>query len=272
MKTEYKVQNNLQIRTKLNIPTMQFLTYKNYILSVFYEGNTVDFYNMKNFKKEFYLKRNRHENNFYHEKWKLFLTKNHKAFLLGYKDEPEEAYNDNDINKKLDIYLLKIGQRKCFKRAAFTYYKFTEDRKYDKLYILTDNTIIQYDFITGTSNEKNISIKIPELSRWSKFFLIGNYFLIVCLREVSKWIFLEYCNIIDKDLEHKKEFFCHLMIMIWTIIIFQKIFLFKYQIIIFLYILMKLIKQQILFLLGLESMKKFLMKKIMIILMGILFC
>ena len=153
MKTDNNTQNKLQIRAKFNIATnMEFLLYKKYIISVSNEGNRVNFYDMRTFKRKFYLKRKRHENNFYHEKWKLFLTKDHKVFLLGYQNEPEDFFSDENTDKKLDIYLLKIGQRKCVKKESFTYYKFIEDAKDDKLYILTDLGIFQYDFITGISN------------------------------------------------------------------------------------------------------------------------
>ena len=208
MKTESKVKKNLQIKAKLNIPTMQFLTYKNYILSISYERNTVDFYDIKTFKRKFYLKRKRHEKNFYHEKWKLIQTKAHKVFLLGYKNDPENELFYHEVeNSKLDIYLLKIGQRKCIKKASFIYYKFKEDEKEDKLYILTDFTIFQYDFLTGTSNELCISKHLPFCNNWVKFFIINNYFVIVFLREVSKWIFLEYCEIIDKN-SHSNILLC----------------------------------------------------------------
>ena len=200
MKTENKAQNKLQVRAKLNIAkNMEFLLYKKYIISISLEGNKVDFYDMRTFKRKFYLKRKRHENNFYHEKWKLFFTKDHKVFLLGYQNEPEDGFFDENTDKILDIYLLKIGQRKCVKKKSFTYYKFIEDEKDDKLYILTEMGIIQYDFITGISNDHNISIYLPFFRRWAKFFLINNYFLIVYLQEVSRWTFLEYCYIIDKN-------------------------------------------------------------------------
>ena len=201
MKTDNNTQNKLQLRAKLNIATnMEFLLYKKYIISVSIEGNRVNFYDMRTFKRKFYLKRKRHEKNFYHEKWKLFLTKDHKVFLLGYENEPEGFFSYENKNKKLDIYLLKIGQRKCVKKESFTYYKFIEDAKDDKLYILTEMGIIQYDFITGISNDLFIIINLPNYHRWAKFFIINNYFFIVYLQEVSKWIFLEFCNIIDKNL------------------------------------------------------------------------
>ena len=117
MKTENKAQNKLQVRAKLNIAkNMEFLLYKKYIISISLEGNKVDFYDMRTFKRKFYLKRKRHENNFYHEKWKLFFTKDHKVFLLGYQNEPEDGFFDENTDKILDIYLLKIGQRKCVKK------------------------------------------------------------------------------------------------------------------------------------------------------------
>ena len=200
MKTENKAQNKLQVRAKLNIAkNMEFLLYKKYIISISLEGNKVDFYDMRTFKRKFYLKRKRHENNFYHEKWKLFFTKDHKVFLLGYQNEPEDGFFDENTDKILDIYLLKIDQRKCVKKKSFAYYKFIEDEKDDKLYILTEMGIIQYDFITGISNDLNISIDLSIFQRWAKFFLINNYFLIVYLQEVSRWTFLEYCYIIDKN-------------------------------------------------------------------------
>ena len=116
MKTENNTQSKLQIRAKLNIATnMEFLLYKKYIISICLERNRVYFYDIRTFKRKFYLKRKRHENNFYHEKWKLFLTKDQKVFLLGYQDEPE-VFSDENIDNKLDIYLLKIGQRKCVKK------------------------------------------------------------------------------------------------------------------------------------------------------------
>lgn len=206
MKTENKAQNKLQIRAKLNTSkNMEFLLYKKYIISVSNEGNRVDFYDMRTFKRKFYLKRKRHENNFYHEKWKLFFTKDHKVFLLGYQNEPEDGFFDESEDKILDIYLLKIGQRKCVKNKSFTYYKFIEDEKDDKLYILTTTGIIQYDFISGISNDLNISIDLSIFQRWAKFFIINNYFFIIYLQEVSRWIFLEYCYIIDKNLGKAKN-------------------------------------------------------------------
>ena len=205
MKTDNNTQNKLQIRTKLNITTnMEFLLYKKYIISVSIEGNRVNFYNMNTFKRKFYLKRKRHENNFYHEKWKLFLTKDHKVFLLGYENEPEGFFSYENKNKKLDIYLLKIGQRKCVKKESFIYYKFIEDAKDDKLYILTETEIIQYDFITGISNVLFVSFFLPIDYNWVKFFIINNYFFIVYLQEVSKWIFEEFCDIVDKNLGETK--------------------------------------------------------------------
>ena len=65
MKTENYLQNKLQITSRLKVPeNMEFLIYKNYILSVSQKINTVDFYDMKTFRRKFYLKRKRHEKNF----------------------------------------------------------------------------------------------------------------------------------------------------------------------------------------------------------------
>ena len=210
MKTENHLQNKLQITSRLKIQeNMQFLLYKNYILSVSHKRNTVDFYDIKTFRRKFYLKRKRHEKNFYHEKWKLIVTKEHKVFLLGYeKFNEEEAFQEVKADSTLDIYLLKIGQRKCIKKASFNYFKFIEDEKDDKLYIQTEYTIIQYDFISGTSNEKCCPVLLPPIStyRWVKFFLINNKFVIFYVQEVYKWIFLLCCNIMDKNLEFGIEY------------------------------------------------------------------
>ena len=71
---------------------------------------------------------------------------------MGYEKYKEEEYYEKeaDDDKKLDIYLLKIGQRKCAKKASFNYFKLREDEKDDKLYIIKEYTIIQYDFLNGT--------------------------------------------------------------------------------------------------------------------------
>ena len=132
-----KTSNNLHIKTIFNISSnIQFLIHKNYLLSICNEKNRVDFYDMKTFKRKFYLKRKRHEKNFNHEKWKLLYTKEHKLYLIGYEHEYEtELKENNNNNKNLDIHLLKIGQRKCIKKNSFKYYKFKEDEKEDKFYI-----------------------------------------------------------------------------------------------------------------------------------------
>lgn len=202
-----KTANELQIKTKLNIfSNIQYLIFKNYILSISFENSCVYFYDMKTFKRKFYLKRKRHENKFYHEKWKLFYTKNHKLFLLGYENEKKDGYTmNNSLEKKLDIYILKIGQRKCIKKASFTYYQFIEDENDDKLYIRTDYSIIKYDFITCTSNEKYLAIKAERKKYWEKSFLVDNHFIFVYLHEICKWTFILIYHIIDKNLEYSTE-------------------------------------------------------------------
>ncbi len=127
---------------------------------------------------------------------------------MGYEKYKEEEYYEKeaDDDKKLDIYLLKIGQRKCAKKASFNYFKFREDEKDDKLYIIKEYTIIQYDFISGTSNEKSypIHLHLPTFPcdfRWVKFFLVNNNFVLFYVYEVNKWIFQLVCNIMDKNLE-----------------------------------------------------------------------
>lgn len=205
MNTENHLQNKLQIKAQLKLSTnMEFLMYKNYILSVSHKRNTVDFYDMKTFRKKFYLKRKRHEKNFYHEKWKLIITKEHKVFLLGYEEEQE--YFGAKYDKELDIYLLKIGQRKCAKKASFSYYMFIEDEKDDKLYIITEYSIIQYDFISGTSNEMIYLIIGHHAFNWVKFCLVNNYFVIFYVQEVAKGIFQLVCKIIDKNLENTQYY------------------------------------------------------------------
>ena len=171
------------------------------------ENNSVGFYDLKTFARKFYLKRRRHEKNFYHEEWKLYYTKEHKLFLLGYENEYQYDYevkNNDNRNKKLDIYLLKIGQRKCLKKASFKYYKFVEDIKEDKLYIFSDKTFIIYDLNTGISNEKAYELK--PTNWWSKLLIIDNYLIFIYLLEVDRWHFMLYYEIIDKNLEFHKNY------------------------------------------------------------------
>ena len=97
MKTENKAQNKLQVRAKLNIAkNMEFLLYKKYIISVSLEGNKVDFYDMRTFKRKFYLKRKRHENNFIMKNGNYSLQKIIKYFFWDIK-----------MNLKMD-FLMKI--------------------------------------------------------------------------------------------------------------------------------------------------------------------
>ena len=69
-----KTSNNLQIKTIFNISSnIQFLIHKNYLLSICNEKNRVDFYDMKTFKRKFYLKRKRHE--------KILIMKNGNYYI-----------------------------------------------------------------------------------------------------------------------------------------------------------------------------------------------
>ena len=109
-----KTINELQIKTKLDISTnLQFLIFKNYLLSISYEKNTIDFHDMKTFIKKFYIKPEGYKNIFDNEKWNLFYTKKHKLFLLQYENEMiyESIINDKP-NKELNIYSLEIDKRK----------------------------------------------------------------------------------------------------------------------------------------------------------------
>lgn len=115
--------NNLRANSCFNNSNnIKFFIYKNYIISISKGKNKVDFLDIKTFKRKFYLKRKRHEKNFDHEQWKLIYTKKHKLFLIGYEHEYEdELYDNKNKNKNLDIYLLKIGQKKCVKKNSFNY-------------------------------------------------------------------------------------------------------------------------------------------------------
>ena len=64
---------------------MQFFIYKNYIISISKGKNKVDFFDIKTFRRKFYLKPKRHEKNFDHEQWKLiykYIQRSIKYFLL----------------------------------------------------------------------------------------------------------------------------------------------------------------------------------------------
>jgi hypothetical protein len=190
-----------------NSNNIQFFIYKNYIISISKGKNKVDFFDIKTFRKKFYLKRKRHEKNFDHEKWKLIYTKEHKLFLIGYEHDYEsELYENKNENKKLDIYLLKIGQKKCVKKDSFNYYKFKEDEKEDKLYIIKDNKIIIYDLNIGIYNIKFCELK-NKLSYWMNLFITSDYIVYIYYNMITNWVFSFFYEIIDKNLDSDKKCF-----------------------------------------------------------------
>ena len=203
-----KTINELQIKTKLDISTnLQFLIFKNYLLSISYEKNTIDFYDMKTFIKKFYIKPEGYKNIFYNEEWMLFYTKKHKLFLLQYENEMIYESNINEKPKnELNIYSLEIDNRKCIKKKSFIYYQFIQDKNDDKLYIITNKSIIKYDFITGSSTEKNITNENFTKGSSSKLFFVDNCFVSFYIQLVSDWTFLLLLDIEDKNLEYSKKY------------------------------------------------------------------
>jgi hypothetical protein len=192
-----------------NSNNMQFFIYKNYIISISKGKNKVDLFDNKTFRRKFYLKRKRHEKNFDHEQWKLIYTKEHKLFLIGYEHEYEtELFENKNENKKLDIYLLKIGQKKCVKKDSFNYYKFKEDEKEDKLYIIKDNKMIIYDLNIGIYNIKFCEFKNGMSNLyWMNLFITSDYIVYIYYNMIIRWVFSFFYEIKDKNLDSDKECF-----------------------------------------------------------------
>ena len=199
-----KTINNLQIKTKVNIPyNMQYYFHKNYILTISNEKNKIDFYEIKKYKKIFSL-----DKNFSHEKYKYLSTKENKLFLIGYEnDYINELSDNNKKNKHLDIYLLKLEQKEIEKVASFQYFKFKEDEIEDKLYIVGDKTIIIYDLNTGTSNKKNSPFNIEFCIYWSELFITDKYMIFIYFNMVTRRVFSFFYDVINKNLDDSKECF-----------------------------------------------------------------
>jgi len=205
-----ETKSNLRCITRFeNSINMQFFIYRNYLISIPKGKNKVDFFDIKTFRRKFYLKRKRHEKNFYHEQWKLIYTKKHKLFLIGCEHEYEnELYDNKNKNKKLDIYLLKIGQRKCVKINSFNYYKFKEDENEDKLYIIRDNNMLIYDLNNGICTIKNNQFKKEDINLyWMNLFITKDYIMYIYFNMITRWVFTFFCEIKDKNLESGKECF-----------------------------------------------------------------
>lgn len=201
-----KTVNNLQINTKVNSPSNnQFFIHKNYLLSVCNEKKRVNFYDMKTFRRKFYLKRKRHENKFNSEKWKLLYTKEHKLYLIGYEHEYENELEENKNNdKNMDIYLLKIAQRKCVKINSFKYYKIKEDEKEDKLYIYRNNQMFIYNLNINSYEIKPCEFDLDNNLYWGNLFITNNYIMFIYFTMVSRWVFSFHFQVKEKDLENNQ--------------------------------------------------------------------
>ena len=189
-----QITKKLQIKSKFSISkNIQFLIHHNYIISLPYGRNAIDFYDIKTFRRKFFLKPEIKMDNINHGKWDLIYTKQKKLFLFGKAD-----HFDN-----LDIYLLDIDKRKYVKKASFYYsYSFIEDKNNSKLYILSERELIVYDFNTEISNKKKL-IFTPNYF-W-KSFLIDNYLLLFSINNLNKDIYSLSCDIIDKNLKYLKK-------------------------------------------------------------------
>lgn len=134
-----------------------------------------------------------------YEQWKIYTTKNNELFLIGYYRE----YKDNLVlneNKNLGIYLLNIEKKTIEKKASFNYNHFVQDKKEDKLYIIYNKSIIAYNFITNTSNIKEIEYSSNDKQ---KFILVDDYLLLITLMEITKWMFgISEVFMIDKHFEN----------------------------------------------------------------------
>ena len=162
---------------------------------------------MKTFIKKFYIKPEGYKNIFRNEEWMLFYTKKHKLFLLQYGNEMIYVSNINEKPKnELNIYSLEIDNRKCIKKKSFIYYQFIQDKNDDKLYIITNKSIIKYDFITGSSTENNITNENFTKRSSSKLFFVDNCFVSFYIQLVSDWTFLLFLDIEDKNLEYSKKY------------------------------------------------------------------
>lgn len=202
---------NLSTQTFWSITNnLQFFIHKNYIISISKGKNEVVFFNIKTFKKEFVLKPEIHEINFEHEQWKLIYTKEKQLFLIGYEHEYENELMDNkNKHKKLDIYLLKIEQKECVKKNSFIYYKFKDDEKEDKLYIMRDNEMLIYDLNKGTYNIKNLGfIEKFETPYWMNLYITSDYIIYCSFNMCTRWVFAFFYEVIDKNLDSGKECFC----------------------------------------------------------------
>ena len=156
MKAE--VEKNLHIYTKLKIISNEWLYFEKYAISVnilippekdkISEKNIniieLNFYNIKTFKKEFTIK-NEVEKLPSHSYFKLFYSKGKTMYLLGYT---EHVFNNVfKYPSKLVIFELIIKEKKIIKKAVFTnYVNFIDDLKDDKIYLLSSNKIMVYDF------------------------------------------------------------------------------------------------------------------------------
>ena len=189
-----QITKKLQIKSKFSISkNIQFLIHHNYIISLPYGRNTIDFYNIKTFRRKFFLKPEIKMDHINHGKWDLIYTKQKKLFLFGKAD-----HFDN-----LDIYLLDIDKRKYVKKASFYYsHSFIEDKNNSKLYILSERELIVYDFNKEISNKKKL-ILTPNYF-WKSFF-IDNYLLLFSINTLNKDIYSLSCDIIDKNLKYLKK-------------------------------------------------------------------
>lgn len=134
-----------------------------------------------------------------YEQWKIYTTKNHQLFLIGYFRQYKDYLVLNE-NKNLGIYLLNIEKKTIEKKVSFNYNHFVQDKKEDKLYITYNKSIISYNFITNTSNIKEIEYSI---NNRQKFILVDDYLLLITLVEVTKWMFgISEVFMIDKHFEN----------------------------------------------------------------------
>ena len=195
-----EIKAKLEFKDKI----VNFLHFKEYIIAIPYNSNKISFYDINNsLKISFTMDFNQDK---LYEQWKIFTTKNNELFLIGYFREYKDYLVLNE-NKNLGIYLLNIEKKTIEKKASFNYNHFVQDKKEDKLYIINNKSIIAYNFITNTSNIKDIEYSS---NHRQKFILVDDYLLLFTLVEVARWIFgfsevfmidKHFENIIQKELD-----------------------------------------------------------------------
>jgi len=220
-------QKEMQIQLTLNNYTNEWLSYKNYIISIklltyqkdqinFSNNNLeIDFYDNKTFKRILRLKNEEEkfpieikENDIYentnsshYDDFKLFHS-NEKLYLFGYTKPIFNCVFSKPSN--LGIFELNIDSKKLEKKISFSdYINFIDNEKDNKIYFLLFNGIMIYDL--STNNRNKIEFKYP--GPYKKLILVDDYILIISLEIfLTKYMNKLFVSIFDKNLKSLRSY------------------------------------------------------------------